>query len=254
MRILLPPSETKRIGTSGNRLRLDQLTFPELEPARLRILRELIKVSKLKDAPTRIGISERMRELLDSNTSIWNSPTSPAIEIYDGVLFDALDFKSLSNASKQRATESLLITSAAFGLVGAGDFIPAYRLSATSKLLKNATLSAYWNQALRSIDIEEDLIIDLRSGSYENFWSPHEGVNYLRIKIMELDSNTGRKQAVSHFNKATKGKIAREFVQTRKHLRTHEDIERLLTYSGWKIAGESFDRRNLRTIEVLTKV
>lgn len=253
MRILLPPSETKRIGTSNNHLRLDQLTFPELEPARLKILRDMIKVSKLKDAPNRIGISERMRELLDSNTTIWTSPTSPAIEIYDGVLFDALDFKSLSSASKQRAFESLLITSAAFGLLGAGDFIPAYRLSASSKLLKNATLSAYWNRALSTIDIDEDLIIDLRSGVYENFWSSHEAENYLRIKIMELDSRTGRKQAVSHFNKATKGKIAREFVQTRKNLRTHEDIERFLTSRGWKIVGDSFDRKNFRTIEVLMK-
>lgn len=253
MRILLPPSETKRLGTRATKLDLSKLSFNELAVDRLKLLSELARVSAQKNAPERIGIPKTLQNQLIGNVEIWQSPTSPAIEIYDGVLFDALDFSTLSTAAKARALGTLVITSAAFGFVGAGDLIPAYRLSATSKLLRNQTLSSYWKSAMTKIDFADELIIDLRSGSYENFWIPKDPANYLRIKIMELNATSGRKQAVSHFNKATKGQLARALVQSRKVLSTPDQAKQYLESLGWEVVDETIDRNQPRTVEVLTR-
>ncbi len=58
----------------------------------------------------------------------------PAIERYTGVLYDALDIGSLRGSAATRARTRLAVGSALFGLVRADDPVPAYRLSASSKL------------------------------------------------------------------------------------------------------------------------
>ena len=58
----------------------------------------------------------------------------PAIDRYTGVLFDALDAPSLDADAREFARETVVVHSALFGLVGALDEIPAYRLSHDSRL------------------------------------------------------------------------------------------------------------------------
>ena len=67
----------------------------------------------------------------------------PAIALYTGVLYDAFDAASLSAAEAERAHEVVAVHSALFGLVAAGDPIPAYRLSFDSRL-PGTTLKRAW--------------------------------------------------------------------------------------------------------------
>ena len=73
---------------------------------------------------------------IERNLALSESPTLPAIHRYTGVLYDALDIESLRGTALSRAYARLAIGSALFGLVGADDPIPAYRLSASSKLTR----------------------------------------------------------------------------------------------------------------------
>src|SRR6202008_1582330 len=86
-----------------------------------------------------------------------------------GGLYDALDIESLRGAVAARARARLAIGSALFGLLRADDPVPAYRLSATSKLPGRATLAARGRPLLEPVlaDLATgELVVDLRSGSY----------------------------------------------------------------------------------------
>src|SRR3954447_11919579 len=133
--VLLPPSETKAPGGDGGPLDLAALTAPELTPVRTELLEALVKLSADPPAArTALGLSPRQDDEIARNADLWTAPTRPAIERYTGVLYDALDVRSLSRAQRARADRRLAVGSALFGLVSAADPIPAYRLSAGSTL------------------------------------------------------------------------------------------------------------------------
>src|SRR3954466_13493389 len=129
--VLLPPSETKSPGGSGAPLDLDSLSSPALSPVRARLVDALVA---LADAPpsarAALGLSEQQDGEIARNAALRSAPTAPALERYTGVLYDALDVRSLTRAGRSRAAARLAVGSALFGLVRDGDRIPAYRLSA----------------------------------------------------------------------------------------------------------------------------
>ena len=142
------------------------------------------------------------------------APTLPAIHRYTGVLYDALDVESLSGAAVSRAQARLAVVSALFGLIRAGDQIPAYRLSAGSKLPGRPTLAARWKPALEAVlaaAAQQELIVDLRSGSYAALGRVSGAVT---VDVV-AEKPDGRRVTVSHFNKAHKGRLARALASTR---------------------------------------
>lgn len=140
--MLLPPSETKRTGGDGPALCLGALATPALTPVRTALADELVTLSADRDASrSALGISASQDSEIDRNAALYTAPTLPAIWRYTGVLFDALAVDTLSGASLARANARLAVGSALFGLLRAGDLVPAYRLSATSKLPGKPTLS-----------------------------------------------------------------------------------------------------------------
>ena len=104
--------------------------------------------------------------------------------------------------------------SALFGLIRAGDRIPAYRLSAGSKLPGRPTLAARWKPALEPVLAElaeNELVVDLRSGSYAALGKVPDAVT---VDVVAEHAD-GRRTTVSHFNKAHKGRLARTLATTR---------------------------------------
>ena len=91
----------------------------------------------------------------------------PAIERYTGVLYDALDVRSLTRAQRRRAGGRLAVGSALFGLLRAEDPVPAYRLSAGSSLPGLPSLRSLWKPVLTDVLAGvDDLVVELRSGAY----------------------------------------------------------------------------------------
>jgi cytoplasmic iron level regulating protein YaaA (DUF328/UPF0246 family) len=228
--VLLPPSETKHPGGDGGPLDLTALTAPELTGVRTELVEALVKLAgDLPTARTALGLSPNQDDEIARNAALWTSPTLPALQRYTGVLYDALGVGTLTRAQRARADRRLAVGSALFGLVGAGDRIPAYRLSAGSALPGLPTLRALWKPALAPVLATTDrLVVDLRSGSYAAL-APVPGAVTLQVLSERPD---GTRSVVSHFNKAHKGRVARLLAATTAEPTDVVGLRRLLRRAG----------------------
>lgn len=164
MHILLPPSETKREG--GNLpFVLEALAFPELLEKRRALRDALIELSADRESSARaLKLGPRQLDEIDRNAALASAPALPAVDRFDGVLFDALDAASLPPAAREVLGRSVIVQSALWGPVGALDAIPAYRLSHDSRV-PGMPLKRWWAaEAGRSLASLEGLVLDLRSG------------------------------------------------------------------------------------------
>jgi uncharacterized protein len=208
MLVLLPPSETKAPGGDGAPLDLAALTAADaLTGLRTELVEALVKLAD--DVPAcraALALSPAQDDEVARNAALWTAPTLPALQRYTGVLYDALDVRTLTKAQRARAGRRLAVGSALFGLLAADDPVPAYRLSAGSALPGLPTLRALWKPALSPVlAAVDELVVDLRSGSYAAL-APVPGAVTVDVLSERPD---GTRSVVSHFNKAHKGRLAR---------------------------------------------
>ncbi|WP_367136526.1 peroxide stress protein YaaA [Saccharothrix sp. HUAS TT1] len=243
MLVLLPPSETKALGGSGAPLDLDLLSHPELNPVRGKLLDALADLAA--DVPASLaalGLSERQAGEVGRNAELRRSPTLPALARYTGVLYDALGLDSLTKAEKARAFRRLAVASALFGVVGGGDPIPAYRLSGGSALPSVGPLGALWRPALEPVLAAADgFVVDLRSSPYTSLARiPHAAV----IRVVTEDAK-GRRNAVSHFNKAHKGRLAQAIVKSRAEPTDLKGLLKVAAKAGLRVEPTGRDAADL---------
>ncbi|MGE2729184.1 peroxide stress protein YaaA [Mycolicibacterium vaccae] len=235
MIVLLPPSETKRAGGDGDPLDLDALGWPALNDVRRELVDELVALAADRDASRRaLGISAKQDAEIERNAALGTAPTLPALHRYTGVLYDALDAQSLTGAAAARATSRLAVGSALFGLLRADDPIPAYRLSASSKLPGRPGLTTRWRPVLEPVlksMAADDLIVDLRSGSYAALGPLSEAVT---VGVV-AEHDDGRRTTVSHFNKAHKGRLARVLATTRSEPTDATGVATIARRAGMRI-------------------
>ena len=231
MLIVLPPSETKAGGGRGAPLDLDALSLPTLTPIRRKLAEAIVSLADDHDASRKaLGLGASATPEIERNAQLWTSPTRPAIERYTGVLFDALDYPSLSRAGKNKAIDRLAVGSALFGVVRAGDLIPAYRLSAGSKIPGFRTLAAEWKPALPEAlaALGEDVVIDLRSGGYQQLGPVPDAIT---VTVL-TEGPDGTRTVVSHFNKHHKGVVARSLIRSRKQVRDINSLAAIVADGG----------------------
>lgn len=212
MLVLLPPSETKHPGGDGGPLDLAALGSPQLTPVREQLVAAVVELAAdLPAARAALGLSPAQDGEIARNAVLRTSPTMPAIERYTGVLYDALDVRSLTGAQRRRAAGRLAVGSALFGLLRADDPVPAYRFSAGSSLPGLPTLRSIWKPVLTDVLADvDDLVVDLRSGAYADL-APAPGAVTVQVLSERPD---GTRAVVSHFNKAHKGRLARLLATT----------------------------------------
>jgi len=236
MLVLLPPSETKRDGGDDRVLELSSLSYPGLMGSRTAALDATSDLALDPDAMAaalRLGPTQRSE--LERNRNIARSPVMAAMDRYTGVLYDALDAASLSIEARSLARSSVVIHSALFGLLGADDPIPAYRLSHDSRL-PGLRLRSLWSAAIGAeLDRHDGLILDLRSEAYVALGPvPVRPEGYfLRVVAAGAD---GRKRALNHFNKKGKGEFVRALLEAGQD---HADAASLIAWatgSGIRLA------------------
>jgi cytoplasmic iron level regulating protein YaaA (DUF328/UPF0246 family) len=189
MLILLPPSEKKKAATSPEKFNLSSLVFaPELSALRAITTAEY-----------------------DS------SQTSPAIEIYDGVLYQGLGWNSLSATQKKRANSRVLIVSALFGLVKPLDQIFQYKLKIDSKL---------WREAIATVSekFTKELVIDCRSSTYKSVWALNPE-NTVEVRVFKV-SGTER-IVITHMSKKYRGELTRHLLVQPSDPTTPADVQHM---------------------------
>ncbi len=243
MLILLPPSEGKSSPRRGKPLDDTTLGFPVLTEARRMVRQALVDLcaDDPERASTVLDLSAGQRDLVQLNARHASAPTARADRVYTGVLYDALGFDTLSPAAKRRAGTRVAVTSSLFGLVRPGDRIPAYRLSGDASLPSLGPVAAVWRRALPDAMAEAigtGLLVDLRSGMYAAFWRPPSELGKQVATVRVLHEVAGKRQVVSHFNKATKGRIVRALLEDGRQPRSPAQLAEILGDLGWTVEVE----------------
>ncbi|KJQ53153.1 YaaA family protein [Microbacterium sp. SA39] len=225
MKILLPPSETKRPGGDGAPLELGSLALPGLQAHRSAAIDALVDLAADEESARRVlKLSARQLDDIAHNRMLRAAPTMPAIDRYTGVLFDALDASSLTKSSRRWLGEYVWIHSAPLGPVGALDPLPAYRLSAGTSLPGLPALRRHWADATSAAiaDAQPAFVLDLRSEAYVALGPVPASVPSSYVRVV-----TEHGRALNHFNKKSKGLLVRALAEDRPR------ISSLRSFRAW---------------------
>ena len=240
MLILLPPSEGKTAPRRGKPLQLDSLGFPALAQSRAEVLDALVSLCTTDplNAARTLGLGPTQAEEVSHNAALRTAPAGRAAEVYSGVLYEALGLPSLTGAAKRRATQRVAITSSLFGLVRPADPIPAYRLAGNVKLPGLGAVSTFWSRRLDetlTAAAGRGLVVDLRSSTYAGFWRPSPAMAPRVVTLRVLHERDGTRKVVSHFNKATKGRLVRALLEDGRTATSPSGLADVITDLGWKV-------------------
>ncbi|CAL9401490.1 peroxide stress protein YaaA [Streptomyces sp. enrichment culture] len=245
MLVLLPPSEGKAASGSGAPLDPQALSLPGLAGARAAVLAELVGLCAADEEKARevLGLSEGLRGEVAKNAALLTAGARPAGEVYTGVLYDALGLATLGAAARERARGSLLVFSGLWGAVRVDDRIPSYRCSMGVRLPGLGALGAYWRGPMAGVMPEaagDGLVLDLRSAAYAAAWKPKGEVAGRTATVRVLHAPT--RKVVSHFNKATKGRIVRALLEAGAAPGTPGELVEALRDLGYTVECEAPER------------
>jgi cytoplasmic iron level regulating protein YaaA (DUF328/UPF0246 family) len=194
MKILLPPSEKKNEPEKLKGLKLNALSF------------------QVDLTATRNAVLKKHKEIDLSHCDV-------ASNIYSGVLYNALDYTSLSTAAQARANGSIVIISAAFGAIRLTDVIPYYKFKIDPSVWKVPLANAL-------AGIKDELIIDCRSSTYSTVWTPNP-LNTVGVRVFKKVA--GQLKVITHMSKLTRGEVTRYLVSQAKNPQTPQELHKLLS-------------------------
>ncbi|MBB6119116.1 peroxide stress protein YaaA [Nocardiopsis algeriensis] len=241
MLVLLPPSEGKATSGEGPALDLGTLTLPELAPAREEVLGALTELCSGPEetAMDVLGLTPGQADALKRNLDAADAPTLRAADLYTGVLYDRLGLPDLLESVPDRVRERVLVFSGLWGVVGAADRLPPYRLSMGVRLPPLGGLGAYWRRVLAEPmgDLAGDrLLVDCRSSAYAAAFKPRGRAAERLVSVRVLRERTVdgrvRRSVVSHMAKATRGDIARSLLLEGVEAATPEELAQALRDLG----------------------
>jgi cytoplasmic iron level regulating protein YaaA (DUF328/UPF0246 family) len=238
MLIFVPPSEGKAFPVELPPVELGSLVLPELTPVRARLLKAMVRLARgrVPAALAALGLSESQAGELAHNRELLSAPAGAAADVYTGVLYDALDLPALHRQGV--ATDHVLIFSGLWGVLRPGDRIPHYRCSAGVQLPASGSVSAAWRKALRTPLAKhagDQLVVDLRSGAYASLWAA--GSNAVTVRVLHERESGGvvTRSVVSHFNKATKGRLTQAVLESGQQPRKPDEFADLVRALGYTV-------------------
>jgi hypothetical protein len=206
MVILFAPSEGKKEGGILPPLNSDPLLFPELYEKRRDVIQQYEQVIRDGNDETLFelfGIKDT-KEYERYRIPFASAATMKAIERYDGVAYDYLDYQSLSSESQNYIDDNVIVFSNLFGPIRLGDKIPDYKLKQGSTIGTFAPEKYYkehFSAALEEM-IGDQEILDIRAGFYDKFYIPAKQTTTLKF--------LKEGKVVSHWAKAYRGTVLRE--------------------------------------------
>jgi uncharacterized protein len=143
----------------------------------------------------------------------------PAMAVYSGVLYKALDYPTLSASAKARCEKSVVIISAKYGALSPSDRIEFYKEkinSAAMRPIVEKKLAGY----------KKDLIVDCRSSTYQAVWSAPVDIT---VAIRASTVVDGERKVITHMSKKTRGEVTRALLVARSIPKTVEDIYAIIS-------------------------
>lgn len=222
MKILFSPSESKDVNSPFCSTLFDDFKIKSLHVKQMQAVQFyndfLQNCTKNKKSQI-LGLSKDAQLDMYKSINTDNIATQYAILRYDGVGFKYLDFNSLDSNAKQNLFDSMYIFSNLFGVLNAKDKIPLYKIKQTKTLPNFDPIkhySEFFKNEFQNI-IQDDLIIDLRAGYYDKFFT----CNIPKISLKFLKNG----KVVSHYAKAYRGIVARHLAIYNP--KTHKDFQQI---------------------------
>lgn len=138
---------------------------------------------------------------------IFNAPLMSAIERYDGVAYDYLEYSSLNKEAQNYLKEHTIIFSNLFGPLLGGDVIPNYKVKQGNSIGDIEPDKFYKDRFTYQQDLflNDSDILDLRAGYYDKFYKTSKP--YTTLKFLKNG------KTVSHWAKAYRGIVLREIAK-----------------------------------------
>ena len=209
MKILLAPSETKKIGGELS-FNPNTLLFETLAPHRMKLLHAYTNVLQQGDMQvlSKIFGIKKEADILKHKKDIIHELTMKAIERYTGVAFDYLKYEDLNSSAQTYIDNHVILFSNLFGPIRSSDLIPEYKLKQGEAVGNIKTEKFYheYSAHLMEAYLEEEEILDLRAGFYDKFYKPTKP--YTTLKFIKDG------KVVSHWAKAYRGIVLREIAKS----------------------------------------
>ncbi len=226
MKILIPPSEGKA------KIKPQEIKFQDTDFIFERSVRQVVRQLNLidnEDLRSIYGTSEAKALLFHrQNEDIFKSRCAHAIERYTGVVYQHLDWNTLSEEGKKYMEDNVLIFSGLFGMTTPLTLIPDYKLK-----MNVLSLQYHWTPVLTEALKDEDLIFDLLPQVYRKAYNPNPNTIQIEFKV----EGKGNTRAAGHYGKAVKGKFIRFLSENQiSNMKDFKDFE----YDGFKWNGDYF--------------
>ncbi|MCD6173790.1 MAG: YaaA family protein [Sulfurimonas sp.] len=204
LKILFSPSEGKNSGGDEKKRAL-----LGLNDARNEILNEYNKIV-LSDNEETIKNLFGFKKFSDCKpyiNDINNSPLMSAIERYQGVAYDYLEYSSLDKKAKEYLKTNTIIFSNLYGAVLGGDTIANYKVKQGNDIGTIIPDKFYKDRFTYQLELyfSNDEILDLRAGYYDKFYKVTKP--YTSLKFLKNG------KTVSHWAKAYRGLVLRELAK-----------------------------------------
>jgi cytoplasmic iron level regulating protein YaaA (DUF328/UPF0246 family) len=260
--ILLPPSEGKTPPPAGAPVDPAGLWLPGLATARRRVLTRLVALCRrtstrsVTESLRVLGLSEGQRDEIARNATLADAPAAPAASVYTGVLYEALDVATLAPDARAWLDRTAVVFSGLWGVVRLADPIPAYRCPVGVTLpAPVGGLTTYWKKALKpQLDpaAADGPVLDLRSGAYAAMWTP-AGAAAATVRVLHerVVDGVPARTVVSHFNKATKGRIVRALAEAAAGPRSVDEIATALRDLKYTVEEQPAPAGHPRRLDVV---
>jgi len=226
MKILIPPSEGK------SKIKPQEVKFADTSFIFERSVKQVVRLLNLidnEDLRSIYGTSQEKSELFHrQNEDIFKSRCAPAINRYTGVVYQHLEWESLTKEAKEYMEKNVFIFSGLFGMTTPLTLIPDYKLK-----MNVLSLQYHWAPILTDALKNEDLIFDLLPQVYRKAYVPNKNTIQIEFKV----EGKGSTRSAGHFGKAVKGKFIRFLSLNQiEDIKDFKDFE----YDGFKWNGECF--------------
>ena len=204
LKILFSPSEGKNPG--GNAPQKELLGS---NSARKDILNEYNNIVTRADENeiTQLFGIKKFSDCQPYMQDVFSSPLMSAIERYQGVAYDYLEYSTLDENTQKYLKQNTIIFSNLYGPLLGGDTIANYKVKQGNDIGSIVPDKFYKERFSYQLDLflAKDEILDLRAGYYDKFYKSNK--EYTTLKFLKNG------KTVSHWAKAYRGIVLRELAK-----------------------------------------
>jgi len=204
IKILFSPSEGKNNG--GNEISKELLGSNEARSDILNAYNTVVN-SQNKEKIQQLFGFKKFEDCETYIKDVFNSDLMCAIQRYQGVAYDYLDFNSLDTNTQKYLKNNTIIFSNLYGPILGSDTIANYKVKQGNNIGEIIPDKFYKDRFSYQLDLylHKDEILDLRAGYYDKFYKITKP--YTTLKFLK-DGKT-----VSHWAKAYRGIVLRELAK-----------------------------------------